>query len=317
MKAEIVSDAGGLEADWWDLWHRSAAGPFQSPAWLLPWRACFTEGRDVLVLLRDGGRLVGLLPLFELSGRLLPWGAGTTDYLDGIFDPALRPDQLGALLDTVAAGAGLPVDLFQLPPGSPLLAMPAPAGWRDESAESEPCPGISLPAELPRNMAQNLRYYRRRAERAGHLEMTCTGHERIEELLRLHAARWRERGEAGVLADPRVADFQRRAASRLDAAGLLRLVRVALDGRTIAMLLGIAAKGRFHYYLGGFDPGLSALGPGTLAIGHAVETASAEGLRHFDFLRGRESYKYRWGAVDRPTRARCLHPPGTGTARRR
>jgi CelD/BcsL family acetyltransferase involved in cellulose biosynthesis len=33
-----------------------------------------------------------------------------------------------------------------------------------------------------------------------------------------------------------------------------------------------------------------------------------EGLKEFDFLRGREDYKYRWGAIDRPSYARRLWP---------
>jgi CelD/BcsL family acetyltransferase involved in cellulose biosynthesis len=33
-------------------------------------------------------------------------------------------------------------------------------------------------------------------------------------------------------------------------------------------------------------------------------------LQEFDFLRGREPYKYAWGAVDRPCHARRLTPAG-------
>jgi CelD/BcsL family acetyltransferase involved in cellulose biosynthesis len=45
-------------------------------------------------------------------------------------------------------------------------------------------------------------------------------------------------------------------------------------------------------------------------IGHAVEQAAAEGLLEFHFLRGREPYKYAWGAVDRPNHGRRLEPAG-------
>jgi CelD/BcsL family acetyltransferase involved in cellulose biosynthesis len=37
-----------------------------------------------------------------------------------------------------------------------------------------------------------------------------------------------------------------------------------------------------------------------LALGHAIEAAKAEGAASFDFLRGREPYKYAWGARDQP-----------------
>jgi CelD/BcsL family acetyltransferase involved in cellulose biosynthesis len=41
-------------------------------------------------------------------------------------------------------------------------------------------------------------------------------------------------------------------------------------------------------------------------VGCAIEAAAEEGAREFDFLRGREAYKYRWGARDRPTFGRRL-----------
>jgi CelD/BcsL family acetyltransferase involved in cellulose biosynthesis len=34
-------------------------------------------------------------------------------------------------------------------------------------------------------------------------------------------------------------------------------------------------------------------------IGHAIEQAVIEEATEFSFLRGREKYKYQWGAVDR------------------
>ena len=81
------------------------------------------------------------------------------------------------------------------------------------------------------------------------------------------------------------------------------------------MLYGLAAKGRFYHYLGGFDPELHQLSLGTLVIGHAVAQAVDEGLREFDFLRGREAYKYHWGTIDRPSYARRLWPRASAQVR--
>jgi CelD/BcsL family acetyltransferase involved in cellulose biosynthesis len=46
-----------------------------------------------------------------------------------------------------------------------------------------------------------------------------------------------------------------------------------------------------------------------LLIGHALEAAIAEGITAADFLRGREGYKYLWGAADSSTFRRVLVPP--------
>jgi CelD/BcsL family acetyltransferase involved in cellulose biosynthesis len=43
-------------------------------------------------------------------------------------------------------------------------------------------------------------------------------------------------------------------------------------------------------------------------IGHAVREAVRDGVREFHFLRGREPYKYAWGAVDRAGYGRRLVP---------
>ncbi len=71
----------------------------------------------------------------------------------------------------------------------------------------------------------------------------------------------------------------------------------------------LTAKARTYDYITAFDPELAALGLGTVLIGCAIEAAVEEGAREFDFLRGREDYKYRWGARDRPTCTRLLRSP--------
>lgn len=52
-------------------------------------------------------------------------------------------------------------------------------------------------------------------------------------------------------------------------------------------------------YLGGFRPEMARCSPGTVLIDHVLEAAIGEKLREFDFLRGKEAYKYLWGSRDR------------------
>src|SRR5215211_1940763 len=77
-----------LEEEWDDLYrHSPRATPFQSWAWLYSWWECYGEDYELrLIAVREGGLLVGLLPLMLERrwgfGRLLLIGAGSTDYLD-------------------------------------------------------------------------------------------------------------------------------------------------------------------------------------------------------------------------------------------
>ena len=54
------------------------------------------------------------------------------------------------------------------------------------------------------------------------------------------------------------------------------------------------------YYNAGVDPDARDLSPGVLLVYAFMRLALGRGLRQFDFLRGDESYKYEWGAVDEP-----------------
>jgi CelD/BcsL family acetyltransferase involved in cellulose biosynthesis len=134
----------------------------------------------------------------------------------------------------------------------------------------------------------------------------ATLEEHLDALVRLHGARWRSRGESGVLAGEAVQRFHEAAVPALFEAGIVRFYGLRLDGRIVSSWYGFHAHGVCYAYLTGFEPGTEGLQPGTLLVGHALEAAEREGLAEFDFLRGREAYKYLWGAIDRPGLKRVL-----------
>jgi len=333
LAVEELSDLPALDAlapEWWKLWRgaASAATPFQSPAWLLAWWRAFAPGEIMTLAVRDranGGALAGLAPLY-VSGRTVRLiGVGVSDYLGLLYRDGDGSRVAAAVLEHIAdrrSACWDVCDLFDLGPGEPLLDAPLPATaamCRDERHESgEPCPVLRLPARLddlgahvPTRMLEKLRYYRRRLGREGDVRIERATRENLprlmDTLLSLHGARWAERGEAGgVLADPRVRRLHDAAAPALLDADALRLSALSLDGRTIAVFYGFADRRRTYYYLGGFDPAFARFSPGAVIVGHAIEEAVREGAAEFHFLRGREPYKYAWGAEDRPSFRRVL-----------
>ena len=90
---------------------------------------------------------------------------------------------------------------------------------------------------------------------------------------------------------------------------MLRLYRLVIGRKLMAVYYGFAHGGRAYAYLGGFDPDEPRLSPGALIMLHAIEAAIDEGATEFHFLRGGESYKYAWGARDRWNTARTLRRP--------
>ena len=298
------------------MWHRVAgAGPFQSPRWLLPWWDAFGNGRPHVAVLRDAaGALAGVLALYVYEGRLLPIGAGLSDALDVLAadDPAAEALLAFALERARDIEA---CDLIELPPDARLLRVGC--GWRSEVQGSEPCPVLPLAPGLPGvplRQARKLRMSRHRAERAGGWRVVCADEGMLpalqERLFELHQARWIAQGEPGVFADPLVAGFHRAAGPGLLDASLLRVAGVELRGVVAAVIAALLSPGAIHFYLSGFDEAFAFESPGTLLLGAMLEQAAGEGRVEANFLRGREGYKYAWGAADRPQVMRLLRREG-------
>lgn len=323
ISTDVITDASELDsmrAEWSELWNRCPeATPFQTPEWLLPWWRAFGNGRLHTLLIRDRGCLVAAMPGYVLDGCFQLLGVGTSDHLDLLVEPGFERDAVRVILGCLTS-EGAPwrqCEFQQLPPNSPLLHADVTSSWRDEVEVQDVCPVLSLPGRLedlretvPNHQLRNVRYYQRRAERVGAVRFESASKENLHELLsalfNLHRRRWKEQGLPGVLEDTAVRMFLRDASAALQVSNLLRLHALRVEDRIVAVLYGLAGKRRFHFYTSGFDPAFSQLWIGNLLIYHTIEEAIGEGLEEFDFLRGQESYKYLWGAKDRPNWCRRL-----------
>lgn len=321
----VIDDAATLtaiEPEWWDLWRRaSAATPFQSPAWLLAWWEAFAPGELLVLSARHSGRLVGLAPFYiEHGRRVLPIGISVSDYQDILADD----DHADAVRHGLAVWIGdrwhcwTCWELVELPPGAHGLRMTAPDFFSESVERASACPVLVLPPDggdlagvLPARKRRAVRLARNRAARHGSVDLVEAGDPdaaiiMLERLFDLHGARWRQRGEAGVLADSRVYQFHRAVLPRLLDAGLLRLCELRIAGAAAAVYYGFHHRDIAYGYLTGFDPGFEFESPGVIVLAHAMERAIREGAREFHFLRGREPYKYGWGAEDRWNMRRLL-----------
>ncbi|HEU4960455.1 MAG TPA: GNAT family N-acetyltransferase [Sphingomonas sp.] len=305
-----------LRDEWAALWEAVPdASPFLHPAWLLAWERVYAPGQTWAVVLRADDELAALLPMFAWRGALLLAGTGPSDH-GGLLARPEAANAVSALLGTVARCEAVgTIDLQQIEPGSPLARVILPA-WEATSRPGDCCPMLPLAGTdgmdaVPKRMRANWRYARRRFEREGGVVEPVPADEApaaVAALERLHGERWAEKGETGMFADDLLRRLLRRAAPALAEASALRLHRAVLGGETIAVLLTLHGRGRACYYLSGFDPNHARLSPGTLLVGAAIAAAADEGTQRFDFLRGREPYKYAWGAHDEPRVRRTFTP---------
>ncbi len=323
LTTRIIGETDGLlriEGDWWTLWRNCPnATPFQSPAWLIPWWQSFAPGPLATAAIFRGGELVALAPLYLERGqdpRLLPVGISLSDMQDILLeadDPELPEAIFHGIHEAAARSGARRVDWPDVPPGASLEALPASSRWRAVWADDEACPELDLSRgiqRVPAGKRRKLRMAWHRAQARGDAEIRDANEIGLEKwldaLFALHGARWRSRGEDGVLADDTVRAFHRRAVPALASAGLLDGRALLIDGRIAGVYYGLTHGGRAYAYLGGFDPAFVRESPGTILMGDAIEQAAARGCMHFSFLRGREAYKYEWGAADRPNRALTL-----------
>ena len=321
-----LADLESLRPEWRDLWRRCpTATPFQSPAWLIPWWRQFGGSELAALAVRADGKLIGLAPFFIWHDpplrKVVPVGAGITDYLDVLFAPGTEQDGATAVFahleetprrwDVIWSP-----DLRQ---DSVLFSCDCPAGWGDAKTASELCPVLQLPQgvdqlpeAVPDGKFRKLRYYRRRIAKLGGLTVERADSETLatlfDGLVALHTAEWEAKGQPGMLAEPAVLAFHREVVAAMLADGMLRLNGFRFEGRLVASLYAFAGHHRVYAYLGAYDPSLAQLGLGTVSVGTAIEEAADEGALEFDFLRGREQHKYSWGANDVPTFSRTLTP---------
>jgi hypothetical protein len=145
-------------------------------------------------------------------------------------------------------------------------------------------------------MAQN------RIERRGGGEAVQVAAERasdfLDELFRLHDARWQSRGEAGVLADDTVRGFHRDAIGGLFAAGLLRLRLLRIDGQIAGAYYGLHHEDRAYASSGTPLPKRSKKARASFTFCAGASRTSMSGAPRTAGIGGARSAGRTWAASD-------------------
>lgn len=328
LQVSTVTDSAGLEAlavPWRELARTCATATiFQTYEWNAAWWRHFHRGKSLrVIVVHDGGRLVGLAPLMtgfwylSLLRRLSFVGTGASDYLDILALPRYEERVARAVYDHLKSWSGWHVaNLQQLREGA-LLREYFPADFFGYDALQEPCPYLpiegdwqSVLAGFGKKTRYNIGYYSRSLEKLHEVEFGWADaddlDDELENLFELHQRRWNKRWLPGVFGSAKVQAFHRDAARELLKQGWLRLFYLRLDGGTEACLYCFSYGDRICYYQGGFEPTLAKLSLGTVLTARAIETATQEGKAAFDFLRGDEPYKAKWTGLSKRNARRLM-----------
>ncbi len=318
LDLEIVTEVSRLESlpNEWDKLAElvPCATPFQTPEWLLTWWKHFGSGEPRILLFRERGKLVGLIPAFlhewEDKRQITLFGSGISDYLDPLLAPDTACEIANCLFGYLRCATEWDVCNWQDLSRNDLLNASVPRELVIESVPETPCSAIRIEGTFgdywqkrPSGLRRNVRRYRQKAEQVAALTSETSAsanREYLDTLIRLHSARWREQGEPGMIAANRSAAFLREVVEKLAGRELVRFFILRFQGAIAAVILGLPYRNTIYAYLSAFDPAYSAFGFGRLLLFHALEYAFANNFQKWDFLRGSEGYKFEWGAEEIP-----------------
>jgi CelD/BcsL family acetyltransferase involved in cellulose biosynthesis len=80
--------------------------------------------------------------------------------------------------------------------------------------------------------------------------------------------------------------------------GWLQLAFLEIEGSKAAGYLNFDYQDRIWVYNSGIDNRFGEYSPGWVLLGHLLQWANENQRSEFDFMRGNEAYKYRFGGVD-------------------
>jgi CelD/BcsL family acetyltransferase involved in cellulose biosynthesis len=331
MDVQVIRSAEELERlaqEWNKLLKNSACHvPFLRHEYLSVWWRTqgggeWPRGELYVVTVRDAaGELYGIAPMFltenlESQAALMLLGSiEISDYLDVIAPRANLDGFINVLfdfLDSSQAPAWQVLDWYNLLEGSATLkALQSAAdahAWKYSSENIQHAPYVPLPgnweaylAGIDKKQRHEIRRKMRRIERHPEpvrwyiVKDRTRLLEEIEDFLNLMSQDTaKEEFLSGAMQDQ-----MRLALQAAYEAGWLQLAFLEVGGRKAAGYLNFDYDNHIWLYNSGIDFSYSSLSPGWVLLGHLLKWANEQGRAAFDFMRGDESYKYRFGGVDR------------------
>lgn len=323
-----ASELASLETEWNDLLAISASHvPFLSHEYITAWwhglgGGEWSHGELYVVTARgEDGKLIGIAPFFQTENRegepalMLLGSIEISDYLDIIARPEDLPAFMDELLPYVEQDPASPprlMDWYNVLENSPTLAAVQAAakrhGWTYTQEALQHCPFIPLPGdwekyicgidkkqrhEIRRKLRRADEYYLpvswRFAEDGADLDV------QIDEFLNLMA---HDPDKAKFLT-PAMRTQMHAIIQAAHRGGWLQLAFIEVNGEKAAGYLNFDYMNHIWVYNSGLDFRFSELSPGWVLLGYLLEWANEQKRQSFDFMRGDEQYKYRFGAIDR------------------
>ena len=274
----------------------------------------------ILVSAKENDELVGIAPLFitEYEGQpalMLVGSIEISDYLDLIVREQDLARFLSGLLDFLTSsltGNWSALNWYNLPDDSPTLAAlkaeSEKRGWTHHEEIYHPTPRIPLNGSFDDYLAridkkqrhEIRRKMRRAAESEKNVRFTIVnGTEDINaEINAFFDLMVHDPGKAAFL-HPAMREQMAVTIQNAHAQGYLWLAFLEIDGVKTAASLNFDYRNKLWGYNSGVSREHMELSPGWVLLAHTIQWCCDNGRYEFDFMRGDEEYKYRFGGVNK------------------
>lgn len=281
---------------------------FQTWEWVSAWLDSFWHGKPLAFLfVRDGGRLVGILPLVhDVEGVLGCRGALALPVnphvrrMDVISTVPPAPI-LDAALDHLRrtrrhVRVAVRQSLADSPAVAALPAVAARQGLSSHGLDSFPSPMVRigqgwegyLASRAPRVRRELRRKVKNAEERAGLTWAVLAGAARraeaMEAVFAIERKCWKEQAGTSFTAEEGLVRFYGDVATSFADAGWLRVFLLFSGTTPVAHIFGAVYRRQYYAIKTSYDSTYRELSPGQVLFHHALRDSFEGGLEAFDFL---------------------------------
>jgi CelD/BcsL family acetyltransferase involved in cellulose biosynthesis len=326
IEVEVIEDSRGfaaLEEEWEDLHrHCPRATPFQSWAWLYSWWEFYGDDYELrLVTVRDGGLLVGIVPLMLKPqmgfGTLLFIGTGLVDNLDMLARDGWEGKVSEAGVRVLKQMRSWRVaDLQQVRSDAAAWGMFRRWDGHRTDIQQDGCPIIDVQpcddlfALLSRNLRSTVRRALRRAEADGvrsELASVADAEQAARRLVSLHRKAWQGKDIVPEHLTRRFEAYIIAAARRTITRGSGGISEFWRNGEVVISYYWVSKEDSLGIYVLGASPeAIQRYQWSSLLIWDALNMVRNKNARYLDLLRGEEPYKLRWSSRVIPTHRMIL-----------
>ena len=305
ITSELHHSTEALAQEWDALAQELGATPFAFPGWFDAWLAAFAVPDPLIVAVRRGPALAGVMALADEGSTR----SSLTNWHSPRFEPLAADAGAAAALARAAIQARRLSLSFVEAESETMTAIvnaATDAGYAVHSRDAEESPEVAIDGSwdeyLPTISKNMRREFKRRQKRLAAVgEFTFEVHDGsgsletyVDEAFAVEAASWKGTSGTAVAVDAAMLDFYKRVAAWAAPRGWLRICLMRLDGKPIASDFALEADGVFYSMKGGYDPAYAKYSPGRIMDGLEIQRAHEIGLRRFEFGGDAEHHKLQW-----------------------